>query len=84
VKIYLFNPENGIYLGEDYADEEPMKHGKFQVPPDATTIAPPSVGHGEVPVLNFRDQRWEIRRIEDMQINLNYIINRKTPAGDTL
>jgi hypothetical protein len=35
MKIYLFNPETGIYLGEDYADEASMKRGSFVVPPDA-------------------------------------------------
>ncbi len=41
MKIYLFNPENGFYLGEDFADEAPMGMGTHAVPGDATTIPPP-------------------------------------------
>ena len=41
MKIYLFNPETGVYLGEDFADEALMKQDGYVIPPDATTIAPP-------------------------------------------
>ena len=61
MKIYLFNPENGIYLGEDFADEAPMERGERVVPPDATTIAPPLVENGQVLVFNFVEQHWEVR-----------------------
>jgi hypothetical protein len=61
MKIYLFNPETGAYLGEDFADDAPMKRGEFVIPPDATTIAPPQVGHGRIPVFNAAEQRWEVR-----------------------
>ncbi len=67
MKIYLFNPENGVYLGEDFADEEPVKRGSYSIPADATTIAPPSAGHGEAPVFDMGEQRWEIRLIKDLQ-----------------
>ena len=40
MKIYLFNPETGVYLGEDFADENPMQRGVSVLPPGATTIAP--------------------------------------------
>ncbi len=74
MKIYLFNPENGIYLGEDYADEEPLKRCSYRVPSDATTIAPPQVVHGGVPVFNTREQQWELRSINDFR--------RKSDNGD--
>lgn len=61
MKIYLFNPETGAYLGEDFADEAPMKRGEFVIPSDATTIAPPRVEHGERLVFNAGNQRWEVR-----------------------
>jgi hypothetical protein len=61
MKIYLFNPETGVYLGEDFADEAPLKSGVCVVPNDATTIAPPQVGAGETPVFNAAEQRWEVR-----------------------
>ena len=61
MKIYLFNPETGIYLGEDFADEAPMQRGDFVLPPDATTVAPPLVGQGQIPIFNAGEQRWEVR-----------------------
>jgi hypothetical protein len=61
MKIYLFNPETGVYLGEDFADEVPMERGAFVLPPDATTIAPPRVEPEQIPVFNAGEQRWEVR-----------------------
>ena len=61
MKIYLFNPETGTYLGEDFADETPMKRGDFVMPPDATAIAPPRAERGELLIFNAAEQRWEVR-----------------------
>jgi hypothetical protein len=61
VKIYLFNPETGIYLGEDFADEEPMQRGVFRIPRDGTSIAPPQVGPGQELRFDTRMQRWDVR-----------------------
>jgi hypothetical protein len=63
MKIYLFNPETGVYLGEDFADEAPMKGGNFAMPSDATTIAPPPFRGGEVPVFRVVENQWEIRPV---------------------
>jgi hypothetical protein len=70
MKIYLFDPETGIYLGEDFADEAPMKPGGYIIPPDVTTIPPPRGGQGQVPVFNCKEQKWEIRSLQhrDMKI----------------
>ncbi len=62
MKIYLFNPETGAYLGEDFADEAPMKRGAFAIPSDATTIAPPQAESGQVLVFNAARQEWELHR----------------------
>ena len=62
MKIYLFNPETGVYLGEDFADEAPMKRGAFVVPSDATHIAPPSAERCQMLVFNAAEQRWDIRQ----------------------
>ena len=40
MKIYLFNPETGVYLGEDFADDALMKQRGYVLPPGATTLAP--------------------------------------------
>jgi hypothetical protein len=61
MKIYLFNHESGFYLGEDFADDAPMKQSEPVMPPDATTIAPPPVGHGQIAVFNAAKRRWEVR-----------------------
>jgi len=62
MRIYLFNLETGVYLGEDFADEAPMKRGVFVIPPDATTVAPPHVEPGQVLVFNVGKKGWEIHR----------------------
>jgi hypothetical protein len=61
MKIYLFNPESGVYLGEDFADEAPMKRGAYVIPVDATTITPPKVYSGQVLVFNADMQQWEVQ-----------------------
>jgi hypothetical protein len=61
VKIYRFNPDTGIYLGEDFADEAPMKRGAFMLPPDATTIAPPEVKRGQLLAFNCDEKSWEVK-----------------------
>lgn len=60
MKIYLFNPETGVYLGEDFADEVAMKRGEFVIPPDATPIAPPKAAPGQFPVFDAEAQRWNV------------------------
>ncbi len=61
MKIYLFNPDTGVYQGEDFADQEPMRRGcQDQLPSYATAISPPSYGRGEVPVFRADENRWEI------------------------
>lgn len=67
VKIYLFNPETGVYLGEDFADEAPMERGRYVVPPDATTIAPPLTKRGQVPIFNVAEQSWTLRQTDEMR-----------------
>ena len=63
MKIYLFSQETGIYQGEDFADALPMKPGCHAVPPDATTIAPPSYDRGEIAFFDAASKRWEVRRL---------------------
>lgn len=67
MKIYLFNPENGLYLGEDFADEAPMQRGGFVVPHGATTIAPPEGGRGHILVFDVVAQCWEVRSHMDKE-----------------
>ncbi|MDD2338000.1 MAG: hypothetical protein PHD01_15675 [Geobacteraceae bacterium] len=60
MKIYLFNPETGAYLGEAFADEAPFKRGQYIIPDDATTIPPPQVEPGQIPFFNILEQRWRV------------------------
>ncbi len=65
MKIYRFDEETGYYLGEDFADEALLTRGNFVVPADATTVAPPQVKRGQVPVFDAAVQRWEVRSPSD-------------------
>lgn len=62
MKMYLFNTETGIYLGEDFAKEAPMGRRAFALPAAATTIVPPLVEYGEMLVFNLAAQRWYIQQ----------------------
>ena len=55
MKIYLFNPENGVYLGEDYSEEygEPEGDG-------VTTIEPPPCGCDDVAVFDPSVRLWRV------------------------
>jgi len=55
MKIYLFDPESGIYHGEDFADDSPMRLGRNAVHPHTTTIVPPPFRRGEVPILTVAE-----------------------------
>jgi len=71
MKIYLFNPVNGAYLGEAFADESPLKRGECSIPDDATLIPPPQVESGQMTFFNIREQCWEVRSIESLRKNLS-------------
>ena len=61
MKIYLYDPETGLYQGEDFTDELSMCHECDALPPYATTIAPPPFKQGEVPVFATTKKQWELR-----------------------
>jgi hypothetical protein len=67
MKIYLFNPETGIYLGEDSADKALIKQERYVLPPGATSIAPPEGGRGHTLVFDVDAQCWEVRSHWDKQ-----------------
>ena len=75
MKIYLFNPENGVYLGEDFADDASLKSGTYILPDDATTIPPPKVKPGEAPVFNLDTGSWEIKKVVRHKIGNSYILS---------
>ncbi len=71
MKIYLFNPETGVYLGEDFADEAPMQQGGYVIPPDATTIAPPRVERGQILVFNLMRNVGKFAPLDNMSSNMS-------------
>jgi hypothetical protein len=60
MKIYLFNPDTGAYLGEAFADEAPFRRGEYVMPDDATTIPPPPHEPGQILLFKTNEQCWEI------------------------
>jgi hypothetical protein len=73
MRIYRFNPETGFYLGEDFADKTPLKGGSYEIPDDATTIPPPKVRQGEVPVFNAASGKWEVRHLNREKSSMEYM-----------
>jgi hypothetical protein len=67
MKIYLFDTETNVYLGEDFADEAPLESGAFVIPPNATTIAPPEGGRGHIMVFDVVAQCWEVHSYLDQE-----------------
>ena len=61
MKIYLFSPETGVYLGEDFTDKAQRELSACAVPGDATTIAPPQAEPGYVPVFDTQARCWHLR-----------------------
>jgi hypothetical protein len=60
MKIYRFNQETGVYLGEDFADEAPLERGNFVLPPDATPLAPPCQEPGFIAIFDFQTRQWQL------------------------
>ncbi|MBJ6748690.1 hypothetical protein [Geomonas anaerohicana] len=61
MKVYLFNTEDGLYLGEDFADD--AMTGGWDLPVGTTAIAPPPYGRREVPVFVAEENRWVLRPV---------------------
>jgi hypothetical protein len=59
MKIYNYNPENGHFVGESFADESPLEPNVFLIPAHATEIAAPKATKGKVVVWNGND--WELQ-----------------------
>jgi hypothetical protein len=56
--IYHYHPETGAYLGEGQADPSPLEEGKYLVPANATTLAPPECGAEQYPA--FIVDHWSV------------------------
>ncbi|MCD1636276.1 DUF4376 domain-containing protein [Martelella mediterranea] len=56
--IYYFSAVTGEYLGHGQADADPLEKGRFLVPANAVTVAPPDAGPDEASV--FVDGQWSL------------------------
>jgi hypothetical protein len=63
MKIYLFNPETGAYLGEDFTDDLPMCPGRGAIPSHATISAPPSFRPGAAPRFAVAAANWQLQPV---------------------
>ena len=59
MKIYNYNPENGYFVGESFADESPLEPSVYLIPAHATEIAAPKATKGKVAV--FVNHAWELQ-----------------------
>jgi hypothetical protein len=66
MKICLFNPKSGDYLGEDFSGEASMKQGGYVISPDAAIIAPSEVERGQVLVFNLDGVCCEVQPVGNM------------------
>ena len=63
MKIYHYNPDTGIYVGEGVADESPLEPGVWMIPANSVTTAPPNVGEDQFVV--FNNGIWEVNTIPE-------------------
>lgn len=62
MKVYLYNTDTGIYLGEDYSSKKTAL-----VVEGETTIAPPSYEPGEVAIFDQASSQWRVLSIDRVQ-----------------
>lgn len=60
MKIYHYD-ENAQFVGEGVADADPLEHGRWLIPANATNVAPPE--HVEGSTRHFVAGGWEYRDI---------------------
>lgn len=60
-KIYHYHPDTGALMGEGMADADPLEPGRFLIPANATTDAPPAPGAGQFVAWN--GAAWELRAV---------------------
>jgi hypothetical protein len=59
MKIYNYNPDNGHFVGESFADESPLETGVYLIPAHATEISAPKAIKDKVVVWN--GSNWELQ-----------------------
>lgn len=65
MKIYHYDFESGVYLGEGVADPSPLEEGVWLIPAQATEIAPPKISFGKYAA--FKGGKWTLHTIIETQ-----------------
>lgn len=65
MKIYHYDFESGVYLGEGVADPSPLEEGVWLIPAQATEIAPPKISLGKYAA--FKDGKWTLHTVLDLE-----------------
>ena len=55
MKVYLFNPENGLYGGESFEQADMLQYEE-----GTTSIPPPEYRHDQVPVFDRQNNAWVV------------------------
>lgn len=61
MKVYLYNTENGAYLGEDFSARAAGTDNDGE-----TSVAPPPYGAGEIPVFDPGALCWRVMSADRM------------------
>ena len=64
MKVYLYNTENGAYLGEDYSDRV------ADADDGETSVAPPPYGTGEIPVFDPGALCWRVMSADRLLVRV--------------
>lgn len=56
MKIYDYDKESGLYLGESMADADPLDKANWLIPSNATNLAPLEMQDGKT--VNFINGKW--------------------------
>jgi hypothetical protein len=66
MKAYLFNTENGLYLGETFENADTLQYVD-----GITPVPPPDYKHGQVPVFDPQKNEWTVLLVSIVIQRLN-------------
>ena len=78
-KIVYQTDDDGIYIGQNNADESPLERGIFLIPKNCVTEAPPSIPDGSR--AKWNGSSWEIETIPVEEEEIAVII---TPTEESV
>lgn len=72
MKLYTFDTETGLYLGQDFGNEKDIN-----VSEGITDLAPPDFNHGETPLFDINNQQWVVIEIDKVRPMLDQNSRRR-------